>query len=95
MVDDFVQVMFRGKRHAKDEAKASALSTDSLLSLFGSKRHYKYLVMSHFLTLLVTLLGTVDGLVLVVLKSHYWFTHQREQKRHLHDVQGSHFDQLR
>lgn len=83
MVDDFVgsvQVMFRRKRHAEDEAKASALSTDSLLSLFGSKRHYKYLVMSHFLTLLVTLLGTVDRLVLV-LKSHYWFTHPRQQKR--------------
>ncbi|MCJ8733737.1 hypothetical protein PDJAM_G00227010 [Pangasius djambal] len=34
------EVMSRGKR----QAEASALSTDGLLSLFGGKRHYKYLV---------------------------------------------------
>ncbi|KAF5896276.1 integrin alpha-6-like, partial [Clarias magur] len=33
----------RGKRQADGEAKVSALSTKGLLSLFGSKRHYKYL----------------------------------------------------
>ncbi|XP_060783229.1 integrin alpha-6 [Neoarius graeffei] len=37
------EVVFRRKRKAEDEAKISALSTDGLLSLFGSKRHYKYL----------------------------------------------------
>ncbi|KAK3535628.1 hypothetical protein QTP70_018437, partial [Hemibagrus guttatus] len=37
------EVMFRGKRQAENEAKASAFSTEGLLSLFGSKRHYKYL----------------------------------------------------
>ncbi|KAG7328849.1 hypothetical protein KOW79_007023 [Hemibagrus wyckioides] len=37
------EVMSREKRHAENEAKASAFSTEGLLSLFGSKRHYKYL----------------------------------------------------
>ncbi|KAM9470320.1 integrin alpha-6 [Clarias gariepinus] len=37
------EVRFREKRQAEGEAKVSALSTEGLLSLFGSKRHYKYL----------------------------------------------------
>ncbi|KAI5624905.1 integrin alpha-6 isoform X2, partial [Silurus asotus] len=37
------EVMSRGKRDVGTEAKVSALSTEGLLSLFGSKRHYKYL----------------------------------------------------
>ncbi|XP_060740726.1 integrin alpha-6-like [Tachysurus vachellii] len=37
------EVISRGKRQAENEAKASAFSTEGLLSLFGSKRHYKYL----------------------------------------------------
>ncbi|TSL89896.1 Integrin alpha-6 [Bagarius yarrelli] len=42
-LDHAQEVMSRGKRQAENEAKASAFSADGLLSLFGSKRHYKYL----------------------------------------------------
>ncbi|KAF7706979.1 hypothetical protein HF521_018197 [Silurus meridionalis] len=38
-----VQVISRSKREVKDESRHSALGSDGLLSLFGSKRHYKYL----------------------------------------------------